>query len=472
MTKFPKHPIAPLCLTLALVAGAGETALCQVDAITVSSIGTTAASPADATERLQAAIDDSTGILELPAGIHVISRPLVIDLRKTKCREVRGNAATEVRMVGPGPAFRVLGSHYKSAAPAGFTEQVWTDERMPTFVGFGIRGDHKEADGIQATGTMQLTASRMHLRKLQHGVHLVENNRNVIIENCHIYECSGVGIYYDDVNLHQSNIVGCHVSYCDAGGLVSRGGNVRNIHISGSDFEGNMSAKSPATANILIDCRTSEYGTAEVAITGCTIQHTDDGPDSANIRIFGTSKRGAVSPSNNERSDSFGPNEGNITITGNVLSDVQHNIHLNGCRGVTVVANTLWMGFTHNMLVENCSYVVATGNNMDRNPRYDYGNSTTSKNLVVFENCRRCTIDALSISNITAGPAIEFRDYEDMLCSKLAVFDAPLAIRLSNVSNSIFSSCMLRTSNGRPRVEVSGGHHNELGNLEAYARDD
>lgn len=458
------HLLASSFLALTLVAGTHELANCQVDSKTAAVV--------DSTERLQAAIDDSSGLLELPAGVHVISRPLVIDLTKTKCREVRGNAATEIRMVGSGPAFRVIGSHYKSAAPAGFTEQVWTNERMPTFVGFGIRGEHADSDGIQATGTMQLTVSRMHLRKLRHGVHLVENNRNVIVEHCHIYECSGVGIYYDDVNLHQSNIVGCHVSYCDAGGLVSRGGNVRNIHVSGSDFEGNMSANSEATANILIDCRTSEYGTAEVAISGCTIQHTDDGPDSANIRILGASNS-KVDASEGSTSNGNAPriNEGNITITGNVLSDVQHNIHLDGCRGVTVVGNTFWMGFTHNLLVEDCSYIVVTGNNMDRNPRYDYGNSTTSKNSVVFHKCRRCTLDGLTISNISAGPAIEFRDCEDMLCSGLAVFDSPFAIKLSNVRNSILSHCMLRSSGERPRVEVAGGKGNELGNLAAYVSD-
>jgi hypothetical protein len=52
---------------------------------------------------------------------------------------------------------------------------------MPAVDGLAIRGDHPEAIGIQAAGTMQLTVTRTHIRGAQHGIHLVENNRNVII---------------------------------------------------------------------------------------------------------------------------------------------------------------------------------------------------------------------------------------------------------------------------------------------------
>ncbi|MCV4698476.1 hypothetical protein OFB92_35730, partial [Escherichia coli] len=79
------------------------------------------------------------------------------------------------------------------------------------------------------------------------------------------------GIFYDDVSLHQSNIVGTHVSYCKGGGVVLRGGDVRNVHIGTSDLEANHDPKGAPTANVLIDCSTSYNGTAEVAITGCTL---------------------------------------------------------------------------------------------------------------------------------------------------------------------------------------------------------
>ena len=105
--------------------------------------------------------------------------------------------------------------------------------------GLAIEGAHADAEGIEARGTMQMTISRSHLRKLKHGIHLAGNNRNVLVDACHIYENSGIGIFYDNVNLHQSNIVGCHISYNDGGGIVCKGGDVRNIHIGTCDIESN-----------------------------------------------------------------------------------------------------------------------------------------------------------------------------------------------------------------------------------------
>ncbi len=74
---------------------------------------------------------------------------------------------------------------------------------MPLVERLAIAGTHPEAEGIEARGTMQMTLSHVHLRGLLHGVHLVGNNRNILIESCHIYENRGIGIFYDDVNLHQ-----------------------------------------------------------------------------------------------------------------------------------------------------------------------------------------------------------------------------------------------------------------------------
>ena len=46
-----------------------------------------------------------------------------------------------------------------------------------------------------------------------------------------------------------------------------------------------MGVKAPATANVFIDATGGSIG--EIAITGCTIQHTHNAPDSANIRTIG-----------------------------------------------------------------------------------------------------------------------------------------------------------------------------------------
>ncbi len=182
---------------------------------------------------------------------------------------------------------------------------------MPTVEGLAIVGEHAEADGIEAKGTFQLTLRGIHIRKCRHGVRLVERNRNVLIDGCHIYENSGIGVYYDHVNLHQSNISASHISYCGGGGVVVRGGDVRNIHIAGCDIEANMARDQPPTANVLLDCAEGSVG--EVAITGCTIQHTKDAAGSANIRILG---RGFV----HRRGERIEVQSGNVTIGDNVRS--------------------------------------------------------------------------------------------------------------------------------------------------------
>lgn len=409
---------------------------------------------ADATAAIQQAIEQCDGLLELPPGTFVLSKSISVDLTKGGYRTIRGATATKLVMRGAGPALRIVGSHFKSADPGGFGPVVWEKERMPMLFGFAIEGDHPEADGVEAVGTMQLTLSHLHLRKLRHGVRLVDNNRNVTIESLHVYECTGVGVLYDNVNLHQSNIVGCHISYCDQGGIVSRGGNVRNIHVTGCDLESNMSAEAPPTANVLIDCRGSQFGTAEVAITGCTIQHNDDGPNSANIRIIGSSQKSARLAR---------VREGNVTITGNILSDVQTNVHLKQCRGVTLVGNTFWMGFEHNLLVENSSSIVIGSNNLDRNPRYDYGNSTSSKNRVEFRDCEDCTITGLHISSVTAQPAaVSLARCSRFNVSGLTILDCTAGLLLDDVRDSVIGGCLIRGSSEGKQVVVRGGVGNHF----------
>ena len=271
----------------------------------------------DDTDAIQRAIDSGLGEIVLPKGVYRISKPLVVDLDRVGYTSFHGNGVARIEMRGPGPAIRIVGTHFKSADPGGYTEDVWDRQRMPLIDGIAIVGMHPEACGIAAIGTMQLTVTRTHIRTVLHGIRLLENNRNVTIADSHIYENRGVGVFYDNVNLHQSNITNCHISYNAMGGVVSRSGNVRNIHISGCDIESNMSPGTAPTANVLIDCRESPSGTAEVAITGCTIQHNNPSPDSANIRMIG-------------RSSSSGEEqlvrEGNVTITGNGQSGTEFGV--------------------------------------------------------------------------------------------------------------------------------------------------
>ena len=412
----------------------------------------------DDTEAIQRAVNTGAGAIYFSTGMYRITQPIVIDLDKHGFTSIHGQGVATIVMAGPGPALRFVGTHFKSADPQGFSRNVWESQRMPLVDGVAILGDHDKAIGIEAAGTMQLTITRVHVRAALHGIHLVENNRNVIISDCHLYENRGVGIYYDNVNLHQSNITGCHISYNHAGGIVSRAGNVRNIHITGCDIESNMAPETPTTANVLIDCTDSPYGTGEVAITGCTIQHNNPSPDSANIRIIGRSRPSARLAL---------VREGNVTISGNVLSDVKVNIHLKDCRGVIITGNTLWKGYTHNLLIEECSNIVVGANCFDRNPRYNYGNSLEAKNGLIVRNSKDCTLSGLHITHVWDAPAgLLIENCQRMNISNCTILDCDnVGLLLRNVSHSRVSDCMIRDDRSDAQsvpLKIIGGMGNMI----------
>jgi hypothetical protein len=305
--------------------------------------------------------------------------------------------------------------------------------------------------------------TRSRFSRLRHGIRLVNRNRNIIVDACHIYHNRGIGIFYDNVSLHQSNIVGSHISYCGGGGIVSRGGDVRNIHVGSCDIESNHDPKGAPTANVLIDCSTSYSGTAEVAITGCTIQHNSTSPDSANIRILG---RGQADPAGTRNARA--PEQwGHVTISGNVLSDVKTNIHLRGCRDVTVTGNTFWMGFTHNLLVEDCSDVVVSGNAMDRNPAYAHSSAEKATNDVVFRRSRDCILTGTTVKgvrHVEAGLLVEGCDRFNVTgCTLLDNDGAGLLAR--NLTNSRISDCIIRDDRAgqkTPAIRLEGGRNNQV----------
>ena len=426
----------------------------------VRSFGAVGDGVADDTVAIQKAVDSGLGAVILSKSVYRITRPIVIDLDKTGYTSLSGGGVARIVMAGPGPALKFVGTHFKSADPESFAENVWERQRMPLVDAIGIDGGHPEAVGIEAVGTMELTITRVHIRGALHGIHLTGNNRNLIISNCHLYENRGIGIFYDNVNLHQSNITGCHISYNRRGGIVSRAGNVRNIHITGCDIESNMSPETPPTANVLIDSAGSSYGTGEVAITGCTIQHNSPSPGSANIRIIGRSK-----PDRNGKP----VREGNVTITGNVLSDVKVNVHLKDCRGVILAGNTFWMGYTHDLLIEDCSNIIVGANNFDRNPRYDYGNSLEARNSLLVRNSQDCTFSGLHVTNVWRAPAgLTIESCKRMNVTNCTIFDCDnVGLLLKDVADSRISGCLI--SDNRPDAEsaslkVIGGRGNMIVN--------
>ncbi len=427
-------------------------------AVNVRDLGARGDGQTDDTAALQAAANRG-GSIVFPRGVYRITKTITVNLDQAGFTSLDGGGVARVVMEGAGPAFRFVGTHEGTADPRTVQANVWDRQRTPRVTALEIVGGHEEAVGIEATGTMQLTLSEVVLRKLLHGVQLVNRNRNVLINACHIYENRGVGVYYDHVNLHQSNIVGCHISYCGGGGVVVRGGDVRNIHINGCDIEANHDPNGPPTANVLLDC--TDGSVAEVAIVGCTIQHAHNAPDSANVRVLGKSWR-------RRGNETHEANWGNITIADNVLSDVQTNIDLVGVRGVTVTGNTIWQGFQYNLRVVDSSHLTIANNMCERNPPYGYAGPTN--NAVLLRGCRDVAFLGNHFHNLLGPVGVLLEDCQRVNMTGCNIVDCEgVELRLDNVLSSRVSDCLIRDDRPDatepatlPVLQVRGGKENLL----------
>ncbi len=390
---------------------------------------------ADDTKTFQRAVDSGRGDVYIPRGTYRLTKTIVVDLDRIGPVSIIGSGTATLVMAGQGPALRLIGTHGGTASPITVKENVWKKQRMPLVSGLEIIGAAPGACGVEAKGTMKANFSRLLIRKVLHGVHLRERNRNVIISDCHIYENRGIGIYLDHVSLHQINVGNSHISYNEGGGIVQRGGDVRNLQVGNCDIEGNMSDKTPATANVIIDATEGSIG--EIAVTGCTIQHTHNARESANIRIIGKSL-----PRDYANGELRG---GNITITGNILSDVQVNVHLQKVRGVTIVGNTIWKGYKHDFLIEDCSGISIASNVFDRNPRYHYGDGATANRGLFFRDCDNVILTGSQINNVwrkKAGLILEkCRQFNISGCIILDCDN--YGILMDDVQDTIVSGCTI-----------------------------
>lgn len=324
----------------------------------------------DDTAAFEHALHMGDGLIEVPRGDYILTRPLVIPLdRLGRFSMVGLGGQGRLVMKGAGPALHLVGTHDRTADPSHFREAVWQRERFPTITNLEIVGDHEQADGVRLEGTMQSTLTQVLIRRCRYGVHLVKRARNVILDGCHIYHCRSVGIYLERVNLHQVNIYGCHISYNSHGGIRIEGSEVRNIQICGNDIEYNYDTQAEGSADVLFDCR--EGTVREGTIVGNTIQARAS-RNGANIRLLG------VGPG---KSHAMGV----LTISGNLLGSQETVLHLVACRGIVISGNAIYSGYGYALRAQDCVNIVFSGNTLDYNSDYK-GDSTDA---LFWERCEQ-----------------------------------------------------------------------------------
>jgi len=322
----------------------------------VRTFGAVGDGQADDTAAIRHCVQDGDGLISFSRGRYRIRQTIEIPLDRFDRVGIDGSRGTAtVVMDGPGPAFRLIGTHAGTGDPGTVAPAVWMRQRMPTVSNIEVTATNPEADGFELIETMQPIFDGVLIRQVRHGIRLHKRNRNVLINDSHIYHNTGVGVFLDQVNLHQINITGNHISYNRLGGIRIAGSEVRNLQITGNDIEYNnhrqFDTPPEPTAEIYIDTTAERSSVAEVAVSGNTIQATSS-PGGANIRIV------------NAVGDQRPP--GLWTVTGNIIGSQENNIHLTGCYGVVVSGNFIYSGGLRNVLLEQCREVTLTGNSFRR----------------------------------------------------------------------------------------------------------
>ena len=431
-----------------LVLVAGSLGLSDAGAVNPRDFGAAGDGVADDSAALQRAVRETdTGRVYFTRGVYRITETITVPLEADRVSLQGIGGGAQIRMEGPGPAFRFVGNHRGTASPDSFEEAVSSFERMPCASDLEIVGAHPEADGIAFVGTVQATVRGVLVRETRHGLHYHGRNRNIIVEGSHIYNCSGVGVFLDNVNLHQANITGNHISYCKAGGIRVLGGEVRNVQITGNDIEYNYDLDAEASADVWIDA--ADGSIEEGTIASNTIQARPS-PQGANIRFEAPVKpeaRGRI---------------GLWTISGNLIGSQTTNIHLKNTTGVAVTGNHVYSGVEHALHLEGARHIVVSGNSFDQ----DHNRGRDLANGVRIEACDGILFQGNLVSDACAGDearggAISILDSRETLIANCQVFEPRhRGIFVENSRNTTISGCQIldRTESGvmQAPIEVLG----------------
>ncbi|MSR32137.1 MAG: hypothetical protein EXR99_11580 [Gemmataceae bacterium] len=399
----------------------------------------------DDTQAIQHAVEQGQGEIYFPRGTYVLTQSVRLALGKSGPHAITGEGgASRVLMKGRGPAFHAFASHSKpgqTAQPESVLPLVWEKERMPLFQNLEIAGAHPEAVGILLEGCMQPLIRSVLIRKCLHGIQLKQKNRNVLISDCQLYDLSGIGVFLDQVNLHQINITGSHISYCKKGGIVIEQSEVRNIQITGNDIEYNFDPMAKSSADIFFDC--SKGTVREGTIVGNTIQ-AKGSPGGANIRLVGKGGGDANAV-------------GLLAITGNLIGSQETAIHLIAARGVTIAGNCIYSGYDHALWAQDSEHIVLGSNSFDHNPEYQ-GPST---DCLRFDNCSRVQLTGLVLQHTRPTAKLIDASISFDRCAFVQVASSQIhqprtrGILFKNCHSSSVSSSLISAGKGLQGFECS-----------------
>ena len=236
------------------------------------------------TTTIQKAFDNAGGrIVEFESGrVYHTTSQLIADAGKV--RGIEGNSAKIIADLDGISALK----YYGSLNPPGPTgpnyapNDLIAENEMNGFINrLNIRSKTPYlADGIEVGNSIGLTVQNCKMYKLRNGLITSGGARNFIYENNYIYNNSQNGMLFDDVDLHQFQIIGGHISY-NYNNIKFIDSDMANGQLTGVSLEnnwGNENTGFTKSGSLITFESTGVIKTAKkhlyeaFMITGCNIQ--------------------------------------------------------------------------------------------------------------------------------------------------------------------------------------------------------
>src|SRR5690625_77918 len=197
----------------------------------------------DDTAAIQAAVDspdNGGGIVAFEVGkTYRITDTITVNVAR-----VRGIEGNNARLVTASDIVccRIQGSHTGSASPGHDSSQrIKLPEMNPYVRDLRVHSDPElRGTALQVEGTFGLRVSGCQLFDLRTGIEFLGTNRNAILSDNHIWHCLDYGIWWNAGDIHQTNVVGNHVSYCRKI-LFLDGAGIYNVQVVGNALEASSS---------------------------------------------------------------------------------------------------------------------------------------------------------------------------------------------------------------------------------------
>lgn len=329
----------------------------------------------DDTVALQKLIDNSNGILRLKCKKYLLSSSLIVDINKIKLID-GGNATFIVN--GDFTAFILNGSLTSdmSANPNTLNDDIMNIESNTIIKNCKITSTNpKVGNGIKLSGCFKTNIENCYIFKLNNGITISDQNRDISIFNNHIYGCYNNGLTFDDTsNLHQCNINGNFISYCHYCVALDKPVQVANFQFNGNDIELSSYPSSSDTTGraVYIASGDTESGQlSEIEFAGNTIQ----GHNVSNslIELIGGTKREIY----------------HVSFTSNHISNAKEHAFIISKVGTVSISGNTYKSIGNQILYikDSAHNISISGESANAVGGLIYADDTSNLNRVVIGNC-------------------------------------------------------------------------------------